>query len=378
MIKLNRLIKFFSLLFFILIFSYPSKQLAQNFSINNNLSDPLQIDKQLNKTIAGKRIKDTVVKYTCKFTNPVMKPESPDPYVCFKDGYYYFCVTTGNDVTIHKSDRLENVAQALGIIVWRTDLNIKSDIWAPEIHYLNGKWYIYASGNPKGGLNLSPQYMFVLEGNTQDAQGSYTYKGIYYDQPAIDGTVWQDSSNRKIYSSFSRFDPLIGNKQCIYIAPMETPTKMGYPRVRLSIPEYDWEQKDNQGNFTRPVQEGPAFLKYGSKLHITYSASGCESIYYCLGLLTCSNGNYLDPKSWTKSPNPVFQKSEVNKVWGPGHNGFVETPHGEYWLIYHAKTGKKATNSDRCTRMQRFKFDADDYPVFDEPLKAGVPVTCPN
>lgn len=87
----------------------------------------------------------------CKFVNPICPPESADPFVCYKDEYYYFCVTTGNNVTIHKSKRLEEVAEAPGVVVWTVGNEVKSDVWAPEIHYINGKWYIYASGNPVGG-----------------------------------------------------------------------------------------------------------------------------------------------------------------------------------------------------------------------------------
>ena len=58
------------------------------------------------------------------------------------------------------------------------------------------------------------------------------------------------------------------------------------------------------------VNEGPATPKKGNKLFVAYSASGCWTPYYCLGLLTADAGSdLLDPASWKKSPQPVFQQS---------------------------------------------------------------------
>ncbi len=77
----------------------------------------------------------------CTFTNPVRGGDAPDPHVIYKDGMYYGCHTTDSDVRIYRSETLQDIFQGESISVWSG----KSNIWAPEIHYLEGKWYIYTT-----------------------------------------------------------------------------------------------------------------------------------------------------------------------------------------------------------------------------------------
>ncbi|MES2734508.1 MAG: family 43 glycosylhydrolase, partial [Bacteroidota bacterium] len=304
----------------------------------------------------------------CTFTNPIQQAESPDPYVLYNNGFYYYMVTTGDGVWIHKSANLQDVGHASRTKVWGSGGEIRRDVWAPELHYLNGRWYIYACGNlSDDGFNMR---MFVLEGNSQDPMGSYTYRGLLAPEASgIDGSAWQDPANGKIYYTWSQFDP---QGQTIWIAPMDSPTVVGHPRVRISEPTNGWERIDGL------VNEGPIFLKKNNKLHIIYSASQCASAAYCLGRLTCSDGNYLNAGSWGKV-GPVFQRSDANGVYGAGHNGFTKSPNGqEDWIVYHAKSGTAFTNSDRSVRIQRFGWNSDDTPNFGIPERTGVQLACPS
>jgi autotransporter-associated beta strand protein len=217
--------------------------------------------------------------------------------------------------------------------------------------------------------------MFVLEGNSQDPMGSYTYKGLLSSSiPAIDQTILTHPSNGTNYLIYSRYTS--SNGQCIYITPLINPYTMppdGPQHVELSRPSYSWER---QGWW---VNEGPICLHRNGKALIVYSASGCSTYTYCLGLLVNVDGNYMNAASWQKSTRPIFEYSDSTGVWGPGHNAFTTSPDGkELWNVYHGKASSNNTNSDRSTRIQRFYWNADDTPNLGIPLRTGVTLAAPG
>ena len=68
-----------------------------------------------------------------------------DPYVFFKDGYYYFTasVPAYDGIILRRSKTLNGLAEAEEKEVWhKHESGLMSEhVWAPEIHYLFGKWY---------------------------------------------------------------------------------------------------------------------------------------------------------------------------------------------------------------------------------------------
>jgi len=306
---------------------------------------------------------------TGTFYNPIRAAQSPDPWVFQKDGYYYFMVTTGDGVWIHKSPKLETVGNAPRTKVWSTpEGDIKGAVWAPELHYINGKWYIYACGS----INATSDNMrmFVLEGLSQDALGDYKYIGLLNGGVgAIDESLWQDPATNKLYMAWSQWDP----DQSIFIAEMTSPTTISNTKVKLSAPTAAWEQKGWN------VNEGPAFIKHGNALHIVFSVSGCSTSDYALAKLTCTNGDYLNASAWTKSTGPIFKRNESNKVWGVGHHCFTKSPDGsEDWLVYHAKSNQTNSNLDRSSRIQPFTWDANNNPVFGDPYPTNLKLPNPS
>ncbi len=300
----------------------------------------------------------------CNFTNPLKSGDAPDPFVMYKEGFYYGCHTTGGDVRIYKSLTLQDIFKGESKSVWGG----KPDIWAPEIHYLNGKWYIYTCFNT-GNFWFN---IIVLEGNSQDALGSYTLKSQFSTlSNGIDATVWQDPDNKQIYMAWSKMDGSAGQE--IWMTKMSNPYTLDGSPVRLSYPMYSWEKQVSN------VNEGPEFLLHGNKLHIVYSASQCHYENYCLGMLSAAVGsNYMDPSSWSKSAQPVFQKFPGNNAYAVGHHSCLQTPGGEWWLVYHGKYENNRNGfATRDARMQEFYFK-DDIPVFGIPVATGEPSACPD
>ena len=342
-----------------------------NSSSNNNGSNPklLTMD-EVYKTIPEKDLYQAPQGLSYK--NSIDKPESEDPWVIFQDGYYYYTKTTGDNVTIFKSERLEEVGKSKGIVVFEASENgpVKSNIWAPGLHLIDGKWYIYTCGSQiKGEM---AQRMFVLEGTTTDPQGKYIFKGFLdKNVMAIDETVIVSKKDNKKYLVWSQFMP---EGQCIYIGELINPWTLDKKRVMLSKPEFDWE-KGGKGN----VNEGPQILQKNGRVFIIYSASGCWSEFYCLGMLINSDGDFMNPASWLKYDKTVFQKSEENKVYGVGHCSFTQSPDGtEDWIVYHGMDDRNGGQGNRSARIQKFSWTVDGVPYFGEPIPSNRETSVPS
>ncbi len=301
--------------------------------------------------------------------NPLVSYNSPDPWVIYSNGYYYHTRTTGSDVRVFRATTLPGIATATPVVVFRPNGEILNNIWAPELHYLDGNWYIYTCGNTNTAGNS--MRMFVLQADTQDPQGSYTYKGLLDRAlPAIDDTVLvRDADNAK-FLVWSHSD---GAGQSLYIGPLTNAWSLGSLRVRISTPTYAWEKHGN-------VNEGPEILKRNGKTFIIYSASATSTEDHCLGLLVNTDGNYTNAASWTKFSNPVFQRSPANGTYCVGHCSFTQSPSGaEDWLVYHGTSDPTGSQTGkRLMRIQRFWWNSDDTPNFDVPTPAGIYLLAPD
>ena len=314
---------------------------------------------------------------TYTFTNPIVK-SAADPWIVYWHGNYYMTFTQGNRVTLRKSPTLAGLGQAPDATVWHGGgpgfETYKEDVWAPEIHRLNGHWYIYYTATDGPDEN---RRIFALEAKTDDPMGEYAFKGKVAvpndDHYAIDATAYEDPHG-KLFLLWSGRAPETGGAQGIYIAPMSNPWTISGPRIRLSTPEFDWEK---HGWW---VNEGPEVLTHHGKTFVTYSASGGTTPDYCLGLLTNTDGNLMQAKSWTKSPQPVFARYDgpEGHVYTPGHNGFFRSPDGKQdWIVYHGKENTDGTWAGRDARAQPFTWNVDGTPHFGHPIPAGITIPEP-
>jgi hypothetical protein len=155
---------------------------------------------------------------------------------------------------------------------------------------------------------------------------------------------------------------------------MSNPWTISATRSRISWPTLAWEQVGSPD-----VNEGPEILQRNGKTFLIYSASYCGTPDYKLGMLTYTGTNPLSASSWTKNPNPVFQKNTAGGVYGPGHNGFFKSPNGtEDWIVYHATTNSAGNcGTGRTTRIQKFTWNADGTPNFGTPFALNTAITLP-
>ncbi|MFD0793711.1 family 43 glycosylhydrolase [Mucilaginibacter litoreus] len=319
------------------------------------------------------------------FTNPLL-PSGADPWVIYHKGYYYYTNSTGHNLAIWKTKNMADLASAEKKVVWTPPANTEysKELWAPELHFLNGKWYMYFAADD--GDN-NHHRMYVIENASADpTQGNWTFKGKVGDDTnkwSIDGSVFTHKG--QLYMIWSGWEGDYNGQQDIYIAKMKNPWTIDGQRSKISGPLYDWEKNGDLGKDSNPphvnVNEGPEILMHGDKLFLIYSASGCWTDFYALGMLTASaNSNLLDPKSWTKLTKPVFERSVKNAVYAPGHNSFFKSADGkEDWIIYHANSKPgQGCGGFRSPRMQKFTWNADGSPIFGEPIAEGVKLVAPT
>jgi GH43 family beta-xylosidase len=311
------------------------------------------------------------------FTNPLL-PSGPDPWVYQKDGSYYYMATTGGNLTIRKTAKMSELGSGVSYTVWTPTANAANshDIWAPELHFLDGKWYIYYTAGP--GSCCGGQRSWVLENaNTDPTQGTWTDKGRLAnpveDNWSIDGTILELNGTR--YYVWSGWPGATDGEQRIYISRMSNPWTLTGPRVQLSRPELGWET-----NGYPKTNEGPEALQHNGKTFIVYSASHCSTDDYTLGLLTLTGTDPMDATAWTKSQTPVLVKNAANHAYGPGHNSFFKSKDGtQDWIIYHANTGPNQGCGDvRNPRMQQFTWNADGTPNFGTPVATGQALARPS
>jgi len=229
--------------------------------------------------------------------------------------------------------------------------------------------------------------LYVIENSTADPlQGEWMFKGQIGDETnkwAIDASVFENKG--KYYLIWAGWEGDANGEQDIYIAQMKNAYTVGSKRVKVSSPTYAWEMNGDLHDASNPahvnVNEGPEMLKHGNKLFLIYSASGCWTDYYALGMLTAgTNTDLLDSSSWKKFPEPVFKQSPENSVFAPGHNSFFKSPDGRQdWILYHANDQPgMGCGKDRSPRAQQFSWHADGSPDFGVPVKIGIPTPVPS
>lgn len=309
--------------------------------------------------------------------NPLNASMGADPWLTYYEGNYYLASTTwSSTLTMRQSPTLAGLKTApLMQIYSETDPSRCCNMWAPEFHLLDGpnglRWYFYYTAGTSG--TLDNQHMHVLESAGTDPMGPYTYKARLVDPAndvwSIDGSILQ--LNDELYFLFSSW---VGNNQSLFIAPMSDPWTLSGSRHLISQPEYDWERQGLN------VNEGPVALQHGGQTFIIYSASYCATPDYKLGMLTYNGGDPLEAASWEKHPEPVFQRSDENGVFGPGHNGFFTSPDGtENWIVYHANDAETdVCDNGRTTRVQQFTWNEDGTPNFGIPVSITEEIAAPS
>lgn len=295
--------------------------------------------------------------FTPVYTAPLLPAPSADPWVIEHDGIWYSLQAVGRTLQLRASHCFSTLGEASPRIIWSAPRKgpFSRNIWAPEMHFMDGRWFLYLAADD--GRNENHR-MWVLQ--SPSPFGPWEVRGaLETDGWAIDGTVLDADGERLfIWSGWPGAD---NTQQNLYMAPMRNPWTLAAPRQLLAEPTESWEK------VALPLCEGPQILHRNGKTFLVYSASGSWTADYCLGMLVHEKGDHLNPSAWRKETLPVFQKTE--EIWGVGHCCFARHPEAGDLLFYHAKTSRAEGWDDRHVRVQPFSWSPDGLPHFGQPLR---------
>ena len=311
--------------------------------------------------------KDTIL-------NPIIFRRA-DPWITRDDkGRYLFTASVPryDRIVLRRADDIGDLAWAEERTVWKRPAQgrMGGHIWAPEIHSIDGRWYIYfAAGNSDEVFRIRT-YVLACSGSDPLSDDWQLLGQLQtpWDTFTLDCTSFRHRGVN--YLCWAQHEPGIDSNSNLYLAPIDEPTRLAAEPSRLSVPTFDWEIRGEK------VNEGPALLKHDDRLFLTYSASATDA-RYCMGMLSATDSaDIMDPSSWSKSAEPVFRSSVEHQVFGPGHNSFTTDQCGNDLLVYHARSyerivGDPLYDPNRHTRVQRIAFTPDGTPEFGEPVAEG-------
>lgn len=291
-----------------------------------------------------------------------------DPYVIEHDGSYYYC-WSNNGVMVAKIDNLDNITKENGKLVFNRKVHGYENVWAPELHYIDGEWYIYVA-MCKGTTDNAAHRMYCLKGTSQDPTDPFEMVGQVTDSTnkwAIDGTVFKYKN--ELYTVWSGWPGDSDGVQNLYIAHMSNPWTIDSARVMISTPSLAYERRA-----TNPcaVNEGPAVLVRGDRIIVVYSANGSWSDDYLLTAVYCEGKNLMISRAWTKLESPLLEKA--TRAYGPGHCSFTTAEDGSLWVLYHANIRSGSGWQGRSVRIQPVEWK-NDLPYLGAPkMKVQLPI----
>lgn len=257
---------------------------------------------------------------------------SRDPHVMKHNGKYYWTYAEDSCLFIVESDTIDGFDTAATTKVWTPENNEWAhEVWAPELHVLDGVCYIYVACDDG---NNHHHRMYVLSNSSNDPLQPYKNLGKITDPTdkwAIDGNILHHSTGRYIVWSGWEGDENIEQK--IYIAKLKSPTEMEGERVMISRPEHDWEKLGGNG---RPdgmpfINEGPFAFSDNGRTFVAYSGAGSWTDHYCIALLELVGDDPMDASAWKKHPTPYLDKND--QFMGCGHCSIIEE---ENLIFFHA------------------------------------------
>ena len=288
-------------------------------------------------------------------------------------GKWYFTASVPeyDRIALRAADSLEGLRDAAETVVWRAHESgdMSQHIWAPELHFLDGRWYIYFAASRKDDIWALRPWVLRCEGD-DPVVGPWVECGMLkradgdefsFTDFSLDMTVFEYNQRRYcVWAEKVSVGRKISN---LYIAEMADPLTLKTPQMLLTSPSYAWER---HGFW---VNEGPTFIAHEGRVYIAYSASDTGPAY-CMGLLWADGeADLMDISAWHKLNRPVCTTDAARGLYGPGHNTFFTDGDGAVYTAYHARQydeiiGDPLYDPNRHCYIMALSFK-DGLPVFD-------------
>lgn len=322
----------------------------------------------------------------------ILVPQRADPYVLHtEDGWYYFTASypvrglheneqgIGYDrIVLRRARTIAGLRDAEEITIWhqKDSSRLHRYIWAPELHCINGCYYILFTGSveEKNVWGIRP-HMLKCVGT--DLMNPDCWR---MEEEANLHRVTARSSDVTSFTHFSLdmtcfehrgtyyviWAEIPEDKSNLYIASVDKnePWKLNSEAVLLATPEYQWEM---QGNVK--VNEGPIVLKREGKIYVAFSASATDYTY-CVGMLEIDeNQDLLDETAWKKHSNPLLTSEDFQNQCGPGHNSFTVDENGNVVMIYHARPYECSNAMDKHGHYGKCEYVEEGQSPLSDPCR---------
>lgn len=254
-----------------------------------------------------------------------------DPHVTKINNTFLLCQSVDeNKITISPLSSLESLRRISTMVVW--DDEDEREVWAPELHFIDGLWYIYYAASDGNNRN---HRTYVLQ--APHPFGPYVKLGrVGPDVWGIDMTrfEWWDGNRYAVWSGWNDNEEEF--PQSLFIAQMYSPWEIG-GRICLSRPELDWEMS------VAPILEGPQVWMRNGTVSILYSGNASWKQEYSTGSLTLvGRRNPLNPEDWVKRTEPWMSNA--------GHGCVVDD-----YFVYHRKMSAFPGWSDREIKSMKIE-----------------------
>ena len=102
------------------------------------------------------------------WTNPIVEQRA-DPHLSLVDGRYWFTASVpGYDaIEIRSADSIGALATAPAKVIWRKHDSgpMSFHVWAPELHRIDGRWYVYFAASERGDIWKLRMYVLECQGD---------------------------------------------------------------------------------------------------------------------------------------------------------------------------------------------------------------------
>ncbi len=284
-----------------------------------------------------------------------------DP-VMIKQGRTYYVFHTGPGVPVKTStDRIHwrnagRVFQPGQLPIWhKTDIPEQDgSLWAPDIHYANGTYYLYYSVsawmNFKSSIGLATNTTL----DSTDARYKWVDQGLVIDYKnggagvnVIDPAAFRDK-NGKLWLFYGSYK---AGLRAVELNPKTGKLLTNPPKITRITPSL------GEGVF---VIKGPQY--YYIVASRGRCCSGMESTYnIVMGRAKQVAGPYLnrEGQSWVNDQSSQLLKGDASEP-GRGHNGFF-TEGDTTYIVYHAYT--RSANGASLLNIKPLYMDADGWPT---------------
>lgn len=301
------------------------------------------------------------------FFNPVLQFREgvADPHLLKWNGEYYLYATGDPIRAYHSKDLVhwDTIGAVISGSRAPTAWN-QADVWAPEVVYRNGKFYLYYTASKASqDWRVGEMARRIGVGVSDSPRGPFVDAG-YAVTPGwgIDGHVFKDPADGREYMFYSYlYEPRLPGAGIVADLMTAWDALSGKPS-HVTRGSEAWEDKDGDpGNGSlRYTNEAPTVLKKNDRYYMMYSGGSWDlpsySMAYAYSQTVLTGG--LDGAGWTKVVPPILRSTPI--VQGPGHNSVAKAPNNvDDVTAYHARTVPFVGPGDRQTFIDRLYWNYD-------------------